>query len=482
MGQDSTSWFGRWRLGGACAAYALLILYASTVIGPSGVNFVYRDPVAAFRNFLATPYVINGSDQRADWMGNLLMLVPFGFLMAALLWPRRANLGRSVLKLAAAAAAILISVVTILTIKYLQLFFPPRTVTLNYIAAQTLGAAIGCAGFAFFHERIGRSVSRRDPVAALVMALRFYFAMLVIFLLMPLDFALDATDLRTQIDRLPEAMISLPGGNRPTEMRAILIVVAGAAFIPVGMLLTFVKAGVYRVQRRPRAVAGWGLLITTVIFALTVLVISAYPVMAAIAYRTCGILAGAGAILWLTRQDPAALRQRLRWWAPCMAVVYVAALLSVSGLLSVHWLFPRDAMARVYPLGLLPLFDYYIVSKAEAAKNIVGHALLYAPIGVLFWMRYDTRRGGRVFLLAAAVAFLVELARYFRPGLEGDINTVALAGLSAMLAARLMPDAWFMLTALVRQSAAAPVRQWRLAGRPGPSDGPDGPVGETEDF
>jgi hypothetical protein len=309
----------------------------------------------------------------------------------------------------------------------------------------------------------------------------------VVFLLMPLDFALDATDLQIQADRLANAIMSLPGGNKSPAVRAILIVVAGAAFVPVGMLLTFVKPGADGVRQSPWgvrrslwAVGGWGLSVTTIIFALTALVISGYPVMASILYRTGGILIGAAAMLWLTRQDPAALRQRLRRLAAWMVVPYVLALLLVSGLLSVHWLSARDAIAQANPLGLLPLFDYYIVSKAEAAKNIAGHAVLYAPIGVLLWMRYDTKGGGRAFFLATMAALLVELARYFRPGLEGDINTVALAGLSAMLASRLMPAVWLMLGALVRQSAPAPVRVWQSVGRAVAADVSDGPVNEGE--
>ncbi|MEA2777774.1 MAG: hypothetical protein QOF90_3180, partial [Acetobacteraceae bacterium] len=457
MEQDSPPWFGPRRMAAASAAYALLMVYASTVIGPAGVNFVYKDPARLFRTFLATPYILHGSDQRADWMGNVLMLVPFGFLLAGSLWPRR-----PLLRLPAIFTAMLISVATILIIKYLQLFFPPRTVTLNYIVAQTLGATIGCAGFFYFHERIGRSLSTQDPVAGLILALRLYFAMLVIFLLMPLDFALDATDIRSQIDRLTEAMMRLPGGNRPLELRAILIVMAGAAFIPVGMLLTFVKTDVYRVRRSLWAIAGRGLVITTVIFALTMLVIGAYPVMASIVYRTCGIVAGAAAILWLTQQDPVALSQHFRRLAPWLAIFYLFSLLFVSRLLSAQWLSPKEAIEQLHPLGLLPLFDYYIVSKAEAAKNIVGHAMLYAPIGALLWMRYDIRAGGRAFMTAASMAFLVELARYFRPGLEGDVNTVVLAGISAMLAARLMPGVWFMLQALRQESTSTQSKAERI--------------------
>jgi hypothetical protein len=202
--------------------------------------------------------------------------------------------------------------------------------------------------------------------------------------------------------------------------------------------------------------------ITTVIFALTMLVIGAYPVMASIVYRTCGIVAGAGAILWLTQQDPVALSQHFRRLAPWLAILYLFSLLFVSRLLSAQWLSPKEAIEQLHPLGLLPLFDYYIVSKAEAAKNIVGHAMLYAPIGTLLWMRYDIRAGGRAFMTAASMAFLVELGRYFRPGLEGDVNTVVLAGISAMLAARLMPGVWFVLQALRQESTSTQSRAERI--------------------
>ena len=110
------------------------MLYSSTAVGPTGFHFVSLDPVEAFHRFLATRFVASGSDQRADWMGNLLMLVPFGFLVAGAIWPRRAAF-----RLPAAAGTMLICMAAILAIKYLQLFFPPRTVTLNYIVAQGAG-------------------------------------------------------------------------------------------------------------------------------------------------------------------------------------------------------------------------------------------------------------------------------------------------------------------------------------------------------
>jgi VanZ family protein len=433
--------------------YAGLMLYSSTVIGPNGPHFVYHSAAEAFRMFRATPYVMNGSDQRADWMGNLLMLVPFGFLVTGTLWSRR-----PVLRLPAAAGAMLICLSTILAIKYLQLFFPPRTVTLNYILAQSAGAMLGCAGFVVWQLRVWPSANRHDPVAMLMLALRLYFAALAVFLLMPLDFALNAADLAGQIERLPDTVFALPGADHSLGLRVPLLMVAAAAFVPVGVMLTFVRAGGRHVRRSILSVTAIGLALTTGVFLLSMLVLSASPAMASILYRTGGIVGGAAIIGWLSRQDPGRLREALRRSIPWLILPYLATLLLVNRLLSTHWLSLHDAIAQAYPLGVLPLFDYYIVSKAAAAKNIVGHGLMYLPIGVAVWLRDATHPGGRPFLLAAAISACVELARYLRPGLEGDINAILVAGLSAMFAARLMPAAWSMLAALSEQPAPAAVR------------------------
>ena len=72
-----------------CLGYGVFMLYSSTIVGPLGFHFVSLDPIQALHRFLTIRFVANGSDQRADWVGNLLMLVPFGFLTTATVWPRR---------------------------------------------------------------------------------------------------------------------------------------------------------------------------------------------------------------------------------------------------------------------------------------------------------------------------------------------------------------------------------------------------------
>lgn len=475
MRHDDIASPGRQRLGCIALIYAAVMLYSSTIIGPAGMHFVPRDPIETFRSFLITPYVVHGSDQRADWIGNLMMLVPYGFLVAGAIWPRRA-----VWRIPAMLLALSLCVLTVLSIKYLQLFFPPRTVTLNYIMAQSAGAAIGCACWAIWQAAIGGRSRRHDPVWMLVLALRIYAAALFIFVLMPLDFALDSHDLHLQLARLPDTLLVLPGNGRPPAVRFILLIVATAAFIPVGVLLAFVKNGVYRARRGYLGVAGLGLGITTGLYLLTAALISGYPVLPSVLYRTAGILVGAAAIKSLSRQDPRRLREDLRRLVPWLALPYLFGVLLVNRLLSAHWLSIPQAIEQAYPLGFLPLFDYYIVTKAEAAKNVIGHAVLYAPVGAMLWLRYG--KPNRAFALAGALSFGVEAGRYLRPGLQGDINAICVAGVSAMAVARLMPAAWSMIEALGRHSVEPPARTWQRRGRAEAAADLPQPLGEVEEF
>jgi hypothetical protein len=138
----------RGQFAGWAIVYALAVAYSSLVVGPTGFHFVPLAPETAWRIFKATPYVVNGSDQRPDWMANLLMLVPLGWLATGAFWPRRDSL-----RWLAAGAALCCCLIFVLAIKYLQLFFPPRTVTLNYIEAQSLGSLFGVGLFWLTYNR-----------------------------------------------------------------------------------------------------------------------------------------------------------------------------------------------------------------------------------------------------------------------------------------------------------------------------------------
>jgi glycopeptide antibiotics resistance protein len=457
--RDRSLWPSRGQALTLWLIYGLVLTYASTVVGPTGMHFVPRDPAEAWDAFLTLHFVHNGSDQRADWMGNLSMLVPYGFLTLAMLWRRKPGTTATL----SGIAAIVLAEAVILAIKYAQLFFPPRTVTLNYIAAQTAGAVIGIALYPLWHRWTHRQRDAADPAAWVVTALSLYALALVVFLLEPLDFALNTHDLIAQFARLPATLTSIPGDGRPTAVRAVVLLASTAAFLPIGMLLSFRRLDRWQISRSAWTAGSLGFLLACAVFLLSTLVMGAYPFAGSVIYRTAGVIAGAAMLRWLIRRDPNQLRLWLARMVPWLAVPYLAGVLLVNRLLSVHWQSPEQALSSLYTLGLLPLFDYYIVSKAEAAKNIVGHLLLYAPIGIAMWLKAPYRRlGALAALLATALSLTVEVARYLRPGLEGDFNAIPLAGLAAWLAYRLTSGAWWILIELRQDQANG--RQRRLVG------------------
>ena len=126
------SHIGAWRFALWALLYAAFMAYGSVVLGPLGWHFVPQDPGEMWHVFLATPFFNNASDQRPDWIANLLMAIPLGFLATGALASARSVAQRVV----GTALALLICVAFVLTLKYAQLFFPPRTVSLNYIIAQ----------------------------------------------------------------------------------------------------------------------------------------------------------------------------------------------------------------------------------------------------------------------------------------------------------------------------------------------------------
>ena len=136
----------------AALLYMLIVTYASII----PFDYAALPLSVAVDRFLHIQYLEMGSDQEADWMANLLMFVPLGFLCLGAVWPR----GGTARRILAACAALAVCLLFLLGVKFLQLYFPPRTVTINYIVAQSIGSAVGAVLWGL--ARIGRDGGRQD--------------------------------------------------------------------------------------------------------------------------------------------------------------------------------------------------------------------------------------------------------------------------------------------------------------------------------
>ena len=460
--------FGPLRCAGLLLLYALVSIYSSLVLGPLGFHFVPRDPLSAWHGFLATPWFDNGSDQRPDWIANLLLMVPFGLLATGALGAGRSRSARVI----GSAAALLLSLGFVLAVKYAQLFFPPRTVSLNYITAQSIGATLGVALFHPLRAALQRLTAAGDAASRLRFILDIAVLGFVAFALFPFDVTLSAHDIVFRLATLPRSLLSPPDAGRPLGLQIVLLVATAIAAMPLGMRLAVPPAPPRLQPRHPEqprgaatlvqiAATGAGLL--ALLFGATLFVLSARVSIATYGLRLLGVVAGAALLRWVAGYDPRRVRYQLGRAVPYLLVGYLLLLAFANGLLTRAWMTPDQALAGLKLNGLLPLWYFYISSKAHALQSVIVHVAMYAPIGVMVWLRHGgtprTAVGAGVMGLLLAVA--IEAMRALKPGLQPDINAPMIGMIAAGAANRLMAVLWpslMSLPALVSRPARSTAR------------------------
>lgn len=120
----------------AAALSAMGLVYAS-IIPLQYSNQVFA---TAWKNFLNTPWLDLGVYKRADWVANAIVVLPIGFAgTGAICFGKRATLNQVFV----VSCLIMSTALLVAGIEFVQLWFPPRTVSLNDIAAGWFGALTG---------------------------------------------------------------------------------------------------------------------------------------------------------------------------------------------------------------------------------------------------------------------------------------------------------------------------------------------------
>lgn len=419
--------------------YALGMIYASLVLGPAGLHYVPISPAEAWDRFTAIHFMNTGSDQRADWIANLTMAIPLAFLVNAASYGG----GGGVRLWVAAIPAFVICIVFILSVKYTQLFFPPRTVTLNYITAQAIGAVLGLVAFRIsktisFYPRLVRRFENGDGLTILLGA---YTLWVIGWYLMPFDFTLSLGDLGIRAFMLSDTLFAFPGEGRGPLMRLLLLLAGIVAAAPIGMFLAV------RGRKRSTGRLLWrGFWLMVLVTVVSMFVLTATTYLLAIAYRTLGVYLGIRFIAKIHGKD---LRKRHYYFSryvPIAVAVYVVFIAWVSGLFTSEWQSLDVAWATLEPRQLLPFWNFYIVSKAWASESVVAHIVMYAPIGVMVWLRrgFWTRGGTFSATLAFGLSMFMEVGRWLKPGLRPDFSDPVIAAIAAGVMFKAMPYLWKM--------------------------------------
>jgi hypothetical protein len=432
------------------ALYGLAILYCSLMLGPDGLHYVPLSAAEAWQRFRAVHFVANASDQRADWIANAIMTIPLAYLVNGALSPG-SKTGR-------AGIAFVICVAFILGAKYAQLFFPPRTVTLNYIVAQSLGAVLGVALFRFAHRRFFPVVrSMYQDGDGLVIVLGAYTLLLAAFTLMPFDIALSPGDLGARFADLSLSIV--PGFGHHLGYRVGLVLADAVAMIPVGMFLAVSER-----ELSFRPLLGRGVGFVSVVTFLSLFVLSATPFVLSLITRPVGVALGIEFILWLKGKDLWKRHYRFARYVPIALPAYIAVLIWGNGLLTGSWLSMDQAAAALDPRRLLPLWSLYIVAKVQAAQTVVTALALFAPIGAMIWLKrgFWAKGAGFSAVLAFVLSLAIETGRAMKPGLTPEFTEPFIAAAGAALTFRAMPALWRLFeqeakTSILRDTYASKI-------------------------
>lgn len=171
--------------------YLIFVIYGSWV----PLNFTPISPSEAWDRFSHIRYLQLGIGSRADWVANILLFIPLAFLGIGIIWHRRNTAFNIIGSFIILAASISLCIL----IEYTQLYFPPRTVSLNDILAESLGAVIGITLWWLTGEKVKtwlnswfQSQSKTDRIQR---ALHFYLVILFVYNVMPLDLTISPIEL-----------------------------------------------------------------------------------------------------------------------------------------------------------------------------------------------------------------------------------------------------------------------------------------------
>ena len=406
--------------------YFLFVVYGSLV--PLDYKPIPFDQ--AVNNFQNITYLKLGIESRADWIANILLYIPLPFL--ALGAVRNILKNSFLAKVVLSLLVLLFCLTTAVAVEFVQQFFPPRTVSLNDLIAETLGTFIGVVlwfslgekflGY-FHHISHGNWLSTKS---AIILFLPAY-----IFLsLFPFDFVTSMSELDNKLAAGHDTLFIDIEACRENPFRCIVKwLVEILILVPLGALFAALP---FVVNRKSLAIIV-GLLLGIFIEITQIFIYSGSGQGFSIITRMLGMAIGVAAYNFFSGRDLHALRPwlgRVVWLA---IPPYVFAVAAINGWLAGNWLSIAAAQQKLYETQFLPFYYFYYTTETVALVSLLSNLGAYIPVGFLFWL-YGLKNPDRqkihgfwVGLTAAFFAVIIEAGKLFLLAKHVDPTDILIA-------------------------------------------------------
>lgn len=417
----------------ATLLYVLLTVYGSLI----PFDFYPRSLDAAWREFLNTRYFHLDLASRADWVANILFYIPMSFLLSAVLTDAgRSGLlrGAGWLFVFAACAALAVG------IEFGQIFFPPRTVSLNDIVAELIGTLAGIIVWgAWGRQMLGLWSRLRIGGPGAIRAVFIVYTLVYLVLsLFPYDFVVSAGEFmqKLQSDRYALILVGAGCGHALACGGKLLIEVFAVA--PLGFLMGLL-AGHSRTVSYPQA-ALTGLVLGGLIEGAQLFVSSGISQGVSVLTRGAGMLLGLSVQQGRCRALLLTRRHLLRPLLLLGVIPYLGILAWLNGWLSMSWSSLDQAFVRLAQVKWLPFYYHYYTTETAALVSAMAYTAMYVPIGIGCWAWQFARghTGGTataaVALGAGLLAAMMEVGKLFLPEKHPDPTDVLIAACAAAIA------------------------------------------------
>lgn len=412
--------------------WVLWLGYCAFVIYGSLVPFRFKarplaDAWVAFQNI---PYRQLAVDSRADWIANGVLYVPLSFLTALVLTQFATRIPRVLGYVMAAGFSLVLAV----TIEFVQLFFPQRTVSLNDIYAEWVGSALGLALLAFFGNWLRKVLPSlwSDRGQLEKRALQAYAVFYIAFSLFPFDILLSKAELQAKIQSGSWGWI-LANSDVGLFRAGLQILIEIVLTLPLGFLCI----------RQMRIASGGyakavilGLLLGFFIEVAQFFTATGISQGLSVLTRSLSFCVALGIGTHQGIWNLAQARRLFKRYAPALLAVYVPTLLAVNGWFGFRWQGGPDALAQLGTVQFMPFYYHYFTSEANALQSLASVCLSYLPLAIVLWAHYQSPKQASIVCLLLAAG--IETSKLFHVGNHPDPTNILLAAVAAWMVVRVL--------------------------------------------
>ena len=411
---------GQFQLIGVWLAYVTFVIYGSLV--PLDFHpLSFEHAWATFRN---TPMLVLGVESRADWIANGVLFVPVGFLTAHVFLPRFTE--KQVVPIVVVSG--LCSLALAVAIEFSQLYFPPRTVSLNDPLAEVIGSALGLVLAVRYTRWVSvlHNALFSNSRQLMVHLAEAYLVGYIAFSLFPYDLLLSYGEL---VDKLngPNWGWLWAAHDQGVIVAIIKLGAEGLLAVPFGLYLG------YRTRHRSSISYAWAILLGACLgLALELaqlFLASGVTQGLSLVSRVAGTVLGL--MLWRFQGNFSVDRTRLmiRRHLPILGAGYGLLLLVANGWFRYSWIDLDEGIARLSELHFLPFYYHYYTTEALALISLSSVCLMYLPIGVVAWARGASAVSALTTALFASAT--IETGKLFLEGTHPDPSNLLIAGFAA---------------------------------------------------